>query len=452
MTRRLQALPLRAKLTLLFALVMAVVLAAVGLFMQVRLRNDIDASIRSSLRARAGALAVSTRAHWPRRHGAIQTGERYAQIALPSGQVAVSRPEDDGPLLTPLEVARHVREPGFVERPERTRIYALPITVRGRRLVLVVAASLAQRESAIEGLGGALVIGGALALVLASAVAYGIAAGALRPVDAMRRRAERITQADYRAQLPVPPARDELGRLAETLNAMLRRLAETSEHERSFVANASHELRTPLTAMRAELELALRRTDDPERLAAAIRAALGDTERLSRLADDLLVLARADAGRLPVKRTRVDLPELVDRVVRLVPRGDRPLNVADDLPPTVEADELRLEQALRNMLENAVAHGAGPIVVGARLQGSELVARVHDDGPHLPRERLDHAFDRFVTDGAGGAGLGLAIVEAIARAHGGTAALANDPAGGVTVTISLADAAPRGAAARERAT
>jgi len=431
-------LPLRAKLTLVFAMAMAVVFAALGWFTQLRVRDDIDAGVHQALHARAGALSGSVREHWPTRRGLIQPGERYAQVFLADGRLVATRPEADGHLLRPSEVSDHLHWTGFIERPEHTRLLAQPVTTGGQRLVIVVASSLAQRESAVEGVGGALVIGGALALALASLSAYGIATAALRPVESMRRRAEQITAAQQRTRLPVPGSRDEIGRLADTLNAMLGRLADAAEHERSFVANASHELRTPLATLRAELELALLHDDGPEELRRAVRAALEDTDRLVRLAEDLLVLARADAGRLPVRIVAVPVPELLDRVVRLVPADGRVVTVARPLPARVAADQGRLEQAMRNLLENAVAHGAGPIQIGARADPESATLWVHDDGPHLPAEARARAFERFATrDGQAGTGLGLAIVAAVAQVHGGTAGLENTEAGGVTATITI---------------
>ena len=437
---RLARVPLRVKLTLVFAVAMACVLAIVGWFLHLRLRDDIDASIRNELRVRAGALAASVRAHWPRRGRLLTPGERYAQVLLSDGSVAAGRPQDAVPLLSPLETVAHLRRAGYVERPEHTRLLAVPVGAGGHRVVAVVASSLAQRESAIENLGAELALGGALALLLACGAAYGLASAALRPVEHMRLRAEEITAADPRVRLPVPASSDEIGRLAVTLNAMLARLSDAAEHERSFAANASHELRTPISALRMELELALRHETDASSLRAAVQAALADTDRLSRVADDLLVLARADSGRLPIRAEPVRIAPIVDAVVRQVATAGREvtIDIAPDL--TVQADPTRIEQALRNLVENAIHHGSGAIAVAASVRDERVVVAVHDEGGPVPLEILEHAFDRFATfeaSGDRGVGLGLPIVRVIAEAHGGAITLENDPVGGVTARLEL---------------
>ena len=149
-----------------------------------------------------------------------------------------------------------------------------------------------------------LLVAAPLALLLASLAGYGLAAAALRPVEAMRRRAAAVS-ATAPGRLPVPPSRDEISRLATTLNEMLERLEAAFEHERRFVADASHELRTPLALLRTELEVALRRPRSADELEATLRSAAEETERLSRLAEDLLLIARADQGALPIRREHV---------------------------------------------------------------------------------------------------------------------------------------------------
>src|SRR5207253_5656207 len=146
---------------------------------------------------------------------------------------------------------------------------------------------------------------------LAIAAGYLLAAAALRPVEAMRRRAAAITASTPGTRLPVPSSRDEISKLAETLNDMIQRLEAAFEHERRFVADASHELRTPLALLRTELELALRRPRSHNELEQALRSAAEETERLTRLAEDLLLIARSDQGELPVRRRRIEASTLL---------------------------------------------------------------------------------------------------------------------------------------------
>jgi signal transduction histidine kinase len=243
----------------------------------------------------------------------------------------------------------------------------------------------------------------------------------------------------------VPPARDEIAALAVTLNDMLDRLEAAFEHERRFVADASHELRTPLALLRAELELALRRPRRREEYVDAIRSAVEETDRLSRLAEDLLLIARGDEGRLPIRREELHGRELLERVcARFAVRAaelERPLTVTDGADMTFQADPVRLEQALGNLVDNAFVHARGDVALSASRTNGTVELHVTDGGPGLPPGFAERAFDRFSRpDDArerGGAGLGLAIVDLIARAHGGNARVGAAPGGGADVCIVI---------------
>ena len=260
----------------------------------------------------------------------------------------------------------------------------------------------------------------------------------------MRRRAADISATSLDDRLPVPPTQDEVSRLGETLNAMLARIGDGLARERRFVADASHELRTPLALLKTELELALRRARTTEELESAIRAAAEDTERLSRIADDLLLLARAEQGRVPIKREAVDVADVLETVAeRFRPRArleQRDLSVAPGDPLVVQGDRVLLEQALGNMVDNAFSHGAGPITLSADRQNGSAELHVRDEGGGFAADFLTRAFERFSrgqktsTDGSG---LGLAIVETIADAHQGHAQAANTNGGGADVWITL---------------
>ena len=293
-----------------------------------------------------------------------------------------------------------------------------------------MALSLEDRDDTLHSLLGQLLVVGPLALLLASVGGYFLAAAALRPVEAMRREAEAVSAGEPGRRLTLPPANDELRRLSETLNQMLARLEAALERERRFVADASHELRTPLAMLRAELDLALRRERTPEELDKAVRSAAEETERLSRLAEDLLVLARAEGGELPVRREPVSAVELIDGIAeRFRPRADdagRVIETGAEDGLVLPVDRLRAEQAVGNLVDNALRHGRGRILVEARRGGDSTVElHVRDDGPGFPQGLAAHAFEPFSRGDAArtgpGAGLGLAIVDVIARAHGGSA-------------------------------
>jgi signal transduction histidine kinase len=291
-------------------------------------------------------------------------------------------------------------------------------------------------------------VGLPVALLLSAGLGWGLASAALRPVEAMRRRADGISgPSDER--LPVPGSRDEIARLGRTLNALLDRQAESFRRERAFVADASHELRTPLTILRTELDLAARGERPPGELRAALASASEEARRLERLTASLLALARADApqqapaGRVPVTAL---LEAVRDRYAGVLAASGRTLAVAPPLagaPDEAWGHREALERAVGGLVENALHHGAGDVELRAAPAGAGLVGlHVLDRGPGVPEALAGRAFDRFVT-GAGedrerrGTGLGLAIVAAVAAAHGGRAGIEARPGGGTDAWLAV---------------
>ena len=438
-------LPIRLRLTLTFALVMAVVLAATGGFVYVRVGDALLTSVDQTLRSQATEAA--THAH--DEHGLVDPdasgGTTLAQLLDGSGTVARTTLAGLTPLLSPTDAAR-VAAGGTVwrsitlQKPSgHWRVLAVRADGGG---VVAVARSLQPRAETLHRLLHELTIAFPLALLLAAFAGYALAAGALRPVEAMRRRAAAVT-ATRPGRLPVPRARDEVSRLALTLNDMLGRLQAAFQHERRFVSDASHELRTPLALLRAELELALRRPRTAEELELALRSAAEETERLSRLAEDLLLIARADQGALPIRREHVAALDVLTTVaarfaVRAHTHG-RTVHV-EDTEAMLDADPLRVEQALGNLVDNALAHGV--VVVLSAHEGDGVVElHVTDDGPGFPDDFVERAFDRFSrADDArsrGGSGLGLSIVALIAGAHGCDAGVSNRPTGGADAWFAV---------------
>ncbi|HEU5244709.1 MAG TPA: HAMP domain-containing sensor histidine kinase [Gaiellaceae bacterium] len=434
-------LPIRVRLTLGFAAAMAVVLAVVGLFVYQRVARELLATVDQTLVGQAREESSS---------GRIDTdtgvGLTLGQLFGASGRLRHSQPQ-----MVPL-VGRDVLAEAFAGRrvwleeslPGRRgqwRVLAYPSSSRGT--VAVLARSLEPRDESLDHLRHELLIFLPLALLAASLGGYGLAAGALRPVEDLRRRAEAVTPGEP-SQLPVPPAGDEVSRLAVTLNEMLGRLQAAVEHERRFVADASHELRTPLALLRTELDLALRRPRSREELESALRSAAEETQRLSRLADDLLLIARADQGSLPVRPEVVAAGDLLgDAQVRFAGRAnglDRKLQV-EETTLDVEADPFRVGQALVNLVDNALTHGEGTVELAAEERNGFVELHVRDGGSGFPADFRARAFDRFSrADEArsrGGSGLGLSIVELVARAHGGAAGVADGSSGGADVWIAL---------------
>jgi signal transduction histidine kinase len=260
----------------------------------------------------------------------------------------------------------------------------------------------------------------------------------------MRVEAAAISGQDPDRRLPVPPAGDELARLATTLNGMLDRLQEAMARERRFVDDASHELRTPLGVLKAELDVTLARARTAEELEDALRRASAETDRLSALADDLLVLARSQGGRLPLRRAEASPAEVVREACRARARIAQAASVTldDDVPEgPVRIDAVRCRQAIENLLDNAIRHSpqGGVVRISGERSDHRLRIAVADAGPGFPAAFLEGAFEPFARADRDreGAGLGLAIARAVAEAHGGTAAAENLPGGGAQVVLTF---------------
>ena len=442
-------LPIRTRLTLVFTVAMAVVLAAMGIFVYTLVARDLSAALDRELRSRAQDLsALVERGGSLEQTGSpfIEHGEAFAELLAPDGRVLDSTPTiGTFRLLDDAELERAAAGPSFVNREsvpgldEPARMLAVPVD----RGVLVVGATRENRAESLESLRDAFLIGGTLALLLSAFGGYLLAGAALRPIEAMRRRAAEISASSLHERLPVAPTNDEVARLGETLNAMLGRLEDGLERERRFVSDASHELRTPLTMLRTELELALRRARTPEELEQSIRSAAEETDRLSRIADDLLLLARAEQGKLPLRAEPTDLVDVLETVrTRFGARAElegRPLSVDVDDSPVARVDRLRLEQALGNLVDNALRHGEGEITITAATRDSTAELHVLDEGPGFPDGFGAKAFEPFsrAAPSGDGSGLGLAIVATIIRAHDGEVAAAARTGGGADVWIRL---------------
>ena len=443
--------PIRLRLTLPFAVVMAAVLTAMGVVIYARVGSALLGTVDASLDAQVGEAVAHARVGRPLLDQDVSEGPAVAQVQLASGALVDSSPGTLPSIVPPASRAaalsgRRVRTttelPGL--RGE-WRLLVVPVNVGGRHAVMAIARSLAARDETLDRLSREFLLTAPLVLLLALGGGYVLAAAALRPVEAMRRRAEAVSADMPGRRLPVPGAKDEIGALARTLNDMLARLEAAVEHERRFVADASHELRTPLALLRAELDLALRQPRSRTELERAIRSAAEETERLTRLAEDLLLIARGDQGRLPIRREplrSVDLLERVrDRYAMRAGSLGRSLDVVAGTDVEFQADPARLEQALCNLVDNAFEHGAGAVELRAETTDGVVALHVEDGGPGLPRDFAHRAFDRFSRGDeareGGGAGLGLAIVQLIARAHGGAAHLDASSRGGSDAYIVI---------------
>ncbi len=450
-------LPIRLRVTAAFAVAMAGVFAGSGLYLYLHLGSDLAASLNRDLRLRAQDLAVLVS-----RPGValakdnsgqfIERGESYVQLLGTGGRVLdATRPLGRTPLLSRKELHRAESAPIYLNKPavpglnEGSRLLATRVTRNGQSAVLVVGAT---RQNNVETLGNfraELLIAGPIALLLASGVGYLLAGLSLRQVESMRRRAAAISAETPGKRLPVPPTGDEVQRLGDTLNEMLDRLEAALERERDFVADAGHELRTPLALLRTELELALRQARTAKELRAAVRWSSHEADRLAQLAEDLLLMARTDRGQLPLRREPIQVEELFGSIRsrfewRAAELG-KTVRSASANGLLVQADRMRLEQALGNLVDNALRYGGDEVTLEAALHDGHIELHVRDSGSGFPQEFLPRAFDRFTradaARGPGGHGLGLSIVKTIAESHAGKAHLTNAETGGADAWMSI---------------
>jgi signal transduction histidine kinase len=411
---------------------MTVVLVALGGFVHTRLRADLTESIDEGLLSQAQFVATAADRGEPLSSNGevVEADDALAQVVDASGEVvAFASPLASDPFLAPgsLDIAT---EDAFTETWAPSvdlpvRVLAVP---RPDGSFVVVARTLDDRDEALARLAAQLLIGGAAALAVSTALGWALAGAALRPVERMRREADAISVSEPERRLSVPTPHDELRNLAETLNTMLERLQTSMQTERDFLDRASHELRTPLTVLKAELDLALARPRTPEEMGAALRASSQEVETLVRLAEDLLVLSRERDGQLPVRKGAVHVEEMLERLAMGFTAEARSAGVAIEVQVEpglhLSADPIRLRQAVSNLVVNALQHTpvGGRIDLEARHAGTSVSIEVRDSGRGFGAERVD---------GSSGTGLGLAIAEAIVRGHGGSLEVETTGAGGV---------------------
>ena len=324
---------------------------------------------------------------------------------------------------------------------DRLRIVA----VRAGADTVLVASGLGGVESSNRILRTAALIGSPIAVLLVGLATYFIVGRTLRPVAALREGAEEITAAGLADQrLPVPDAQDEVHRLATTLNAMLDRIDSATKRQRTFVGDAAHELRSPLASLRVQLEVAQRVGPDPD-WKSVIEDVLLDVDRLDRLVDDLLALARSDEAEGSLRRREpVPLDVLIRDVVESYADARVPVTMATT-PGSVEGDPDALRRVAVNLIDNAVRYAASSVNVSTALDTAQRTVQliVSDDGPGIPPAEQERVFDRFYrmnvsrSRESGGTGLGLPIVRDLVRAHGGNVQLAANKPHGLRAIVTL---------------
>lgn len=447
----LRRLSLRTRLVLVASILVAGALVAGAILLSAAVQRSLETAVDQAARQRARDVAMLIDTGRLPDPIPVEAGTPLVQVVDAEDRVLAASPGGDRlvPILLPDDVDAAREGESLTIGGTRLglagdlHVVGEP-AVGAERQTVLVAMSLAQVDDA-QRVVRAVLFGGVPLLVGAFAVACWLLVGqTLRPVAALRQRAEEITTTRESRRLPVPAAMDEVNRLAVTLNDMLERLERSSARQRAFVADAAHELRSPLTAIRVQLEVGLAHPEstDWEQTSAD---ALADVERLSRLVDDLLILARIDeAPQRPVEP--VELAQIVDDLVARQPQTNVAVRRAGSASAPVEGDADALRRIVANLLDNAVRHASSEVSIDVRIDDAQAELVVADDGPGIPAADRVRVFDRFTRldaargRNAGGAGLGLAIVRELVQAHGGSVHL-EDNVPGLKTVVRLPTAA-----------
>ena len=453
---------IRLRLTLLFALVQCVVIFAFCVLVHWLFGMRLMAELDRSLLDKATALAASY--EWDEDVFEVDMGEDASETLWPdtyvemqgAGGVVLYR-NRPGPLLTAS--GEGGTEAGAAGAP---RFYftggpALHTELRCARLadsrhgpaVSITAAApterIRRRQAQLLLVMG---LSGAVTTAAATAAGWLLAGRLLQPLSNISAEARRITAARLHERLPVANPHDEIGALASTLNEMIERLELSFERTRRFTADAAHELRTPLSCIRSEVEVALRQPREPGEYRRVLQSALEEVERLSRLSDSLLELARLDRGELTLASEPVDLSSLAAEALESLRPGAEKLGktltrTRDAGPHRVEGDPRLLRQVAVNLIDNAIEHGGDRVSVDVNRTGDSVVLSVWDSGPPIDAEHLARVFDRFYRSDpsrsrrSGGAGLGLSLAKEFVELHGGDISASSAAEHGTTFQVRL---------------
>ncbi|MBD3003215.1 cell wall metabolism sensor histidine kinase WalK [Streptomyces sp. 5-10] len=428
--------------TVAFAIALCMLALVLALQHNLRASADLDARKAAvSIKGQLGKTAAMPQRVFVVAPGAVTIKDAAGRTVTPTTPTEPGSQGSTGLSRLPAEPTEPTG-PAAPSEPAKPVAAGQPysVTVSPSTTSLDSATGLLLRQAAPAAAGLVLFVAGLTWLLVGRA---------LRPVAAMRREFTEITERDLHRRVPVPRARDEIHRLARTMNATLDRLHRAMTRQRQFVADASHELRSPIAAVRAQLELVLARpsrTDWP----VAVHKALRDTDRLQAVASDLLLLARLDVREAPPK-TAVDLGALAAEEVRRHPGAltmdQLPKAGGQDPAAVVTGSRVQLSRLLTNLTDNARRHTRTTVSITVAVHGGLVELAVDDDGPGIPEGDRERVFERFTRlDDArarqdGGTGLGLAIANDIAHAHGGTLTVLTSPRGGARLLLRLPRAA-----------
>jgi heavy metal sensor kinase len=438
-------LPIRVRMTAWYVALLALIIAAVGAFLVVRMHADLVAAMDARLDQGGDQVAVGYHAEGRSEardvSATVLSGDAAAsQVLTPTRRVVVSYGDRvaTAPMLAPGELSRVLagrrvrRTVTLGAGREHFRIVARATTRGIYPRVVVVGESLATVDRSVHRLLMLLLLACPAAVAATAVGGWWLARRSLRPIHRLIADAGRIGIDRLDERLPVPGTGDEVAQLAATLNTMIGRIEAGVDEQRRLVADASHELRTPLAAMRAELDVSLRADDLDPQAQDVLRSTREEVDRLSHTVDGLLTLARADQGALDLQVHPLDLAvvagDTVERLRELARVSDVRLEARLE-PAPARGDAAWLGQAVANLVDNAIKFSpAGTTVtVSTATEADEAIVRVLDAGPGIPTDAREHVFDRFRrvdasrTRATGGSGIGLSIVREIARAHGGRA-------------------------------
>lgn len=421
----------RTRVTALAALTVLAVLVVAGFVLVAQQRRVLTEALDESLEERADDL-VALGPDVPATISGLGEDDTRAQVVVEGVVVAASaNAPPDQPMVGTSTGTRPATVQGLAGEADRFRVVSRASDDGGR--VVLVAGTLDDIDESVAALARSLWLAVPVVVVAVALLVWWLVGRTLRPVEAIRAEVADMGGSERSRRVPVPAGDDEVARLARTMNDMLERLDEAARRQQQFVADASHELRSPLARMRTELEVDLAHPGGAD-LLGTHRSVLEEAVHLQRLAEDLLLVARSDAGSAPpVDDGTVDLADVVRRVARQLPARPGVRVQLDRLAPApVRGDASQLARAVGNLAENAVRHAHSSVVLELVVREGAAVLTVEDDGPGVPAADRERIFERFARvdearTAGGGVGLGLSIARDVVERHGGTLVLDADP-------------------------
>jgi len=453
-------IPLRLRLTLWYTVCLALILAAFIVFLYYRVQNSLVIQVDAAL-----ALAAD--------QALLNVGVAEGQLTFRSAGIdpdalrglsddfTISLFAPDGAVLDtfttqdqlPIFPAQPIGFQTIPFQDDTWRVYSQQVSVGDQSGRLQVAQELDRIDQALASLRAQALLGLPLALLLAALGGYFLADRALRPIDRVTQTAQAVSASDLSRRIGYQGPADEVGRLARTFDTMLDRLEAAFTRERRFTDDAAHELRTPLTALKGRIGVTLSQPRRPADYQETLREMEEQVDRLIRLSNDLLFMARLDGGELRRTLTNIELADFMGAVVdQMQPLAEaKSVTLVAELPAglTLRGDIDLLIRLYLNLLDNAIKFTppGGQVTVRGERQNGQVIVSVHDTGPGIPAEHLPHLFERFYrvedgrtrdrANGQGGAGLGLAIAYEIARFHGGVLTVQSEPGQGTTIAAQL---------------